>query len=37
LLRVPEGGDPKAVLRGRRPTATIYVRNDLARDLREAN
>ena len=36
LVRVPEGADPNAVLRGRRPTATIFVRNDTARDFREA-
>jgi hypothetical protein len=35
LLRVPEGLDPNDVLRGRRPTATIFVRNDAARDLHE--
>ncbi|MCH8891318.1 MAG: hypothetical protein IH827_09625, partial [Myxococcales bacterium] len=32
LLRVPKGMDPNAVLRGRKPTATIFVRNDAARD-----
>jgi hypothetical protein len=37
LLRVPEGLDPNAVLRGRRPTATIFVRKDAARDFREAD
>jgi hypothetical protein len=37
LLRVPEGLDPNAVLRGRRPTATIFVRNDAARNLDEAD
>jgi len=35
LVRVPEGQDPNAVLRGRKPTATIFVRNDAARDLHE--
>jgi hypothetical protein len=37
LVRVPEGRDPYAVLRGRKPTATIFVRNDAARDLHEAD
>ncbi len=35
LLRVPEGRDPNVVLRGRKPTATIFVRNDAARDFHE--
>jgi hypothetical protein len=37
LVRVPEGLDPNAVLRGRRPTATIFVRKDAARDFHEAD
>jgi hypothetical protein len=37
LLRVPEGLTPSAVLRGRRPTATIFVRKDAARDYYEAD
>jgi hypothetical protein len=37
LLRVPEGQDPNTVLRGRRPTATIFVRKNAARDLNEAD
>jgi hypothetical protein len=37
LRRVPEGLDPKTVLRGRRPTATIFIRADEARDSREAD
>lgn len=37
LLRVPKGRDPNAVLRGRRPTATIFVRNDAARGFHEAD
>jgi hypothetical protein len=37
LLRVPEGMDPNAVLRGKKPTATIFIRNDAARDLDEAD
>jgi hypothetical protein len=37
LLRVPKGLDPVAVLRGRRPTATIFVRKDVARDFHEAD
>ncbi len=36
LLRVPDGVDPSAVLRGRKPTATIYLRKDAARDPRGA-
>jgi hypothetical protein len=37
LVRVPEGLDPNAVLRGRRPTAKIFVRNGAARDFHEAD
>jgi hypothetical protein len=37
LLRVPEGLDPSAVLRGRRPTVTIFVRKDATRDFHEAD
>jgi hypothetical protein len=37
LSRVPKGLDPVAVLRGRKPTATIFVRKDAARDLYEAD
>ncbi len=37
LLRVPEGVDPYAVLRGRKPTAMIFVRNGAARDLHEVD
>lgn len=37
LLRVPEGSDPNSVLRGRKPTATIFVRNDAARDFHEVD
>jgi hypothetical protein len=37
LLRVPEGLDPNAALRGRRPTATIFVRKDAVRDFHEAD
>jgi hypothetical protein len=34
LLRVPAGADPDAVLRGRKPSATIFVRNDADRETR---
>jgi hypothetical protein len=37
LVRVAKGLDPNAVLRGRKPTATIFVRNDDARDFHEAD
>ena len=37
LLRVPKGSDPNAVLRGRKPTATIFVRNDAVRDFHEVD
>jgi hypothetical protein len=37
LLRVSEGLDPNAVLRGRKPTATIFIRKDAVRDLPEAD
>jgi hypothetical protein len=36
LVRVPEGVKPDTVLRGRRLRATIFVRNDAARDFRDA-
>jgi 4-amino-4-deoxy-L-arabinose transferase-like glycosyltransferase len=32
LLRVPAGVDPNAVLRGRKPSATIFVRNGAGRE-----
>jgi hypothetical protein len=37
LVRVPEGVGPNAVLRGRKPTATVFVRKDAARDFYEVD
>jgi len=37
LVRVPRGVDPDAVLRGRTPSATIFVRNEIGRENRGAD
>jgi hypothetical protein len=34
LVRVPRGADPDTVLQGRKPTATIFIRNDASRKTR---
>jgi hypothetical protein len=34
LVRVPRGADSNAVLQGRKPTATIFIRNDVDRKTR---
>jgi hypothetical protein len=34
LVRVPRGVDPDAVLQGRKPSATIFIRNDVDRKTR---
>jgi hypothetical protein len=34
LVRVPRGTDPDAVLQGRKPSATIFIRNDAGRNTR---
>jgi len=37
LVRVPDGRNPNAALRGRKPTATIFVRKDAVREPSGAN
>jgi hypothetical protein len=37
LVRVPDGRNPNAALRGRKPTATIFVRKDAVREPSAAN